>query len=303
VSETRRGVTFGVAAYVLWGLSALYWPLMEPTGVAEILALRLVWSAVTLVALVTLLRRWPRVRALVRNPRQVGLLAVAGVLTAANWGLFIYATISGQVVDASLGYFITPLVSVALGVLVLGERLRPWQWAAIVFGAGSVVVLTYDYGGPPWIALGLAATFGTYGLIKKQVALGSAEGLLVETVVLVAPALAYLVVLQVVGAATFGHTSALNTWLGVGSGIVLLLPMLLFGSAATRMPLSLTGTLQYIEPAVQFLIGLLVFREAMSGTRWVGFALLWAALVVLTADGLRARRSALDDQVVRASLP
>jgi chloramphenicol-sensitive protein RarD len=298
---------FGVAAYVLWGLSALYWPLMRPTGAAEILALRVVWSVVALLPLVTLLRRWGRVRELVRNPRQVAWLVVAGVLTSANWGLFIYATISGHVVDASLGYFITPLVSVALGVLVFGERLRPWQWAAVGLGAGTVVLLSYDYGSPPWIALGLAATFGSYGLIKKHVDLGSSEGLLIETAALVPFALAYLVILQSGGKATFGHTSALNTWLGIGSGVILLLPMLFFGSAATRIPLSVTGILQYIEPAVQFLIGLVVFREAMSGTRWVGFALLWGALVVLTADGLHARRrakaSAADDQVAWTPLP
>jgi len=303
MSDTGKGVLFGVAAYVLWGLSALYWPLMKPTGAAEIVALRVLWSVVALLPLVTLLRRWGRVRALVRNPRQVALLVVAGVLTSANWGLFIYATLSGRVVDASLGYFITPLVTVAFGVLVFGERLRRWQWAAVALGTGTVVLLSFDYGNPPWIALGLAVTFGSYGLIKKHVDLGSSEGLLVETAVLVPFALAYLVILQAGGEATFGHTSTLNTLLGIGSGVVMLLPMLFFGSAATRIPLSVTGILQYIEPTVQFLIGLVVFREAMSGARWIGFALLWAALVILAADGLRARRRTLapDGQVARTS--
>ncbi|MCG5216287.1 EamA family transporter RarD [Streptosporangium sp. KLBMP 9127] len=305
MSESRRGILLGAAAYVLWGLSALYWPLVEPTGPLEIVALRIVWSLAVIVAVVLLARRWSRVPALLRNRRHLGLLVLAGVLTSVNWAMFIYATMNGQVVDASLGYFITPLVSIAFGVIVYRERLRPWQWAAVALGLVTVVVLTVDYGRPPWIALGLALTFGTYGLIKKHVNAGAGEGLLVETGVLFLPALGYLVVLQWTGHATFGHVSALNTWLGIGAGFVMVVPMLLFGAATTRIPLSSTGMLQYIEPAVQFLLGVLVFREAMSQTRWAGFALLWAALAVLTVDGLRARRPAAAerDQEVRAPLP
>ncbi|WP_082310665.1 EamA family transporter RarD [Nonomuraea sp. SBT364] len=289
MSVASRGVLFGVAAYVLWGLSALYWPLVEPTGPVEILALRVVWSPVAIGLLVLALGRARRVAEILRRPRDVALLTLASVLTSVNWALFIWATMNGHVVDASLGYFITPLVSVAFGVIVFRERLRPWQWAAIGLAAVTVAVLTIGYGGPPWIALGLAVTFGSYGLIKKRLAVGAIEGLMVETAVLFPFALVCTVWLQASGQATFGHVSWGNTLLGVGSGFVMMVPMLLFSAAATKIPLSVTGMLQYIEPVVQFLVGLLVFREPMPATRWLAFGLLWVALAVLTADGLRTR--------------
>ncbi|MFC5818351.1 EamA family transporter RarD [Nonomuraea harbinensis] len=298
MSVARRGVLLGAAAYVLWGLSALYWPLVEPTGPVEILALRVLWSPVAIGLLVLALGRRRKVAAILRRPRDVALLSVASVLTSVNWALFIWATMNGHVVDASLGYFITPLVSIAFGVALFRERLRPAQWAAIGLAAVTVVVLTIEYGGPPWIALGLAVTFGTYGLIKKRVAVGAVEGLMVETAVLFPFALAYTVVLQASGQATFGHVSAANTLLGVGSGFVMIVPMLLFSAAATKIPLSVTGMLQYIEPIVQFLVGLLVFREPMPATRWLAFAVLWAALALLAADGLRRRaRESADRRV------
>ncbi|MGP3958190.1 EamA family transporter RarD [Nonomuraea sp. 3N208] len=289
MSVARQGVLFGVAAYLLWGLSALYWPLVEPTGAVEILALRVLWSPVAVGILVLALGRRRQVAAIVRRPRDLALLALAGLLTSVNWALFIWATMNGHVVDAALGYFITPLVSITLGVALLGERLRAGQWAAIGLGAAAVAVLTVAHGGFPWIALSLAATFGAYGLIKKRVGVGAVEGLMVETAVLFPFAVVYTVVLQASGQATFGHISVANTLLGVGSGFVMMAPMLLFGAATTRIPLSLVGMLQFIEPVVQFLIGVLVFREVMPAARWAAFALLWVALAVLTAEGLRTR--------------
>ncbi|MGP3912854.1 EamA family transporter RarD [Nonomuraea sp. 10N515B] len=289
MSVARQGVLFGVAAYLLWGLSALYWPLVEPTGAVEILALRVLWSPVAVGILVLALGRRRQVAAIVRRPRDLALLAFAGLLTSVNWALFIWATMNGHVVDAALGYFITPLVSVTLGVALLGERLRAGQWAAIGLGAAAVAVLTVAYGGFPWIALTLAATFGAYGLIKKRVGVGAVEGLMVETAVLFPFAAIYTVVLQASGQATFGHISVANTLLGVGSGFVMMAPMLLFGAATTRIPLSLVGMLQFLEPVVQFLIGILVFREVMPAARWAAFALLWVALAVLTTEGLRTR--------------
>ncbi|GAA1647050.1 EamA family transporter RarD [Nonomuraea maheshkhaliensis] len=289
----RQGVLLGVTAYLLWGLSALYWPLVRPTGAIEILALRVLWSPVAVGLLLVATGRTGKVAAILRRPRDLAVLALAGVLTSANWALFIWATTNGHVVDAALGYFITPLFSVALGVVVLRERLRPWQWAAIGLGALSVALLTVEYGGLPWIALGLAATFGVYGLIKKRLDAGAAEGLMVETAVLFPFALAYTIVLQTSGQATFGHVSVANTLLGVGSGFVMMVPMLLFNAAATRIPLSLVGMLQFIEPVVQFLLGVLVFREVMPAARWAAFALLWAALAVLTGESLRRRSRAV----------
>lgn len=288
----RQGLLLGAAAYVLWGLSVLYWPLVEPTGAIEILALRVLFSPIAVGLLLLAMGRAKRVAEILRKPRELGLLTLAGVLTSANWALFIWASTNGHVVDASLGYFITPLVSVALGVAVLRERLRPGQWVAIGLGAGAVAVLTAAYGGLPWIALGLAATFGLYGLIKKHLDVGAVEGLMVETAVLFPFAAVYTIVLQTSGQATFGHVSLGNTLLGVGSGFVMMAPMLLFNAAATRVPLSVVGMLQFIEPIVQFLLGVLVFREVMPAVRWAAFALLWAALAMLTAEGVRRRSRA-----------
>ncbi|MET7465382.1 EamA family transporter RarD [Nonomuraea sp. NPDC005501] len=302
MSVARRGVLLGVAAYVLWGLSALYWPLVEPTGSLEVLALRVLWSPVAIALLVLATGRRRQVAALLRRPRDLLLLALASALTSINWALFIWATMNGHVVDASLGYFITPLVSVTLGVAVFGERLSVRQWTAIGLGAAAVLVLTIGYGGPPWIAVGLAVTFGGYGMIKKRVGAGAVEGLMVETAVVFPLALVYTVWLQATGQATFGHVSAVNTLLGIGAGFVMTAPMLLFSAAATRIPLSLTGMLQYIEPIVQFLVGLLVFKESMPGSRWAAFGLLWAALAVLTAGGLR-RRDRQSDAARRPARP
>jgi len=292
VPVARQGLLLGASAYVLWGLSVLYWPLAEPTGPLEILALRVLFSPIAVGILLLAMGRVRRLARIVRNPRALGLLTLAGVLTSLNWALFIWASTNGHVVDASLGYFITPLVSVALGVAVLRERLRAGQWAAIGLGAAAVAVLTAAYGGLPWIALGLASTFGLYGLIKKHLDVGAIEGLMVETAVLFPFAAAYTIVLQVLGQATFGHVSLANTLLGIGSGFVMTVPMLLFNAAATRVPLSVVGMLQFIEPIVQFLLGVLVFREVMPAARWAAFALLWAALAVLTAEGVRRRRQA-----------
>ncbi|RBQ16993.1 EamA family transporter RarD [Spongiactinospora rosea] len=290
MSDARRGAVLVCAAYVLWGLSTLYWPLLEPTGPVEILTSRVLWSLGALIVLLSVLGRWVRVRALARRAGTLRLLTVAGALMGANWGLFLFAVLNGQVVEAALGFFVTPLVSVAFGVVLYRERLRPGQWAAVGLGAVTLGLLTVEYGGPPWIALGLAASFGTYGLIKKHLSVGAIEGLFVETSALFPFALAYTVVLQATGQATFGHVSALNTALGIGAGLVVLVPLLLFGAAAPRISLTMIGMLQYIEPAVQLLLGVLVFREAMPGLRWAGFALLWAALAILAIDGLRAAR-------------
>lgn len=293
MAGSRRGVLLAVAAYVLWGLSALYWPLMEPTGALEILALRILWTPVATLCLLMAVRRGERLRGLLRRPKQAGLLVLAGVLNTVNWGLFIYATTSNRVVDASLGYFITPLVSVGLAIVLLNERLRAARMVALILGAAALVLLALDYGRPPWIALGLAVTFSAYTLIKKYVDTGAIESLMVESAVLFPVALVFTVVIQASGDATFGHVSAANTLLAIGSGFVMMVPMVLYGAAATRIPLSLIGLLQYVEPIVQFLIGLLVFHESVRAVKWLGFAIIWAALLLLSADVLARIRPRL----------
>lgn len=276
----------GVGAYVLWGLFPLYWPLLKPAGAVEILAHRIMWSLVTVGVMLTVARDWRWIRTL--GPRRSGLLVLAAAVISVNWGTYIYAVNTGHTIEASLGYFINPLITVLLGVLVFRERLRPWQWASLGLGAVAVVVLAVDYGRPPWIALTLACSFGVYGLVKKFAAMPSAQSLAAESAVLFLPTLAYVLVLEGQGSATFGHQGAVQALLLAGSGIVTAVPLLLFNTAATRIPLSVLGMLQYLAPVLQFLIGLLVQHEPMPASRWIGFLLVWAALMILIVDGLRS---------------
>jgi chloramphenicol-sensitive protein RarD len=288
----RRGLAFGVAAYVIWGLFPLYWPFLEPSGAAEILAHRIMWSLVAVLALLAAGRHW--VRGL--TWRRAGLLAGASVVISINWGTYIWSVNNGHTLDAALGYFINPLVSVIFGVLIFRERLRRWQWVSVGLGICAVVVLSVGHGRPPWIALVLAMAFGLYGLFKKFADMPSVESLAVETAVMFLPALAFAIALQAQGDATFGHEGALHVLLMVGGGVITAIPLLLFNGAATRLPLSMIGMLQYLAPVLQFLIGLLVQHEHMSPGRWAGFLLVWLALAVLTWDGLRAGHRARRDR-------
>lgn len=290
--ESRRGVLYGIAAYTMWGLFPLYWPLLKPAGALEILAHRIAWSLVAVVAILAVRRHWSWFRELMRTPRKVGLLALAAAIVTVNWGVYIYAVNTGHVVESALGYFINPLVSVLFGVFLLKERLRPWQWGAVGLGTLAVVVLTLDYGRLPWIALVLAVSFGTYGLVKKIAQVSAAESLTIETLVLLLPALGYLVYLQGQGGATFGSLGAGHALLLAGGGVITAIPLLCFTSAAIRIPLTTIGLLQYIAPVLQFLVGVFVVHEVMPPSRWAGFAIVWLALSVFTWDSLRAARAA-----------
>jgi chloramphenicol-sensitive protein RarD len=286
-AREREGVLFGVAAYLLWGLFPLFFPLLKPAGPVEILAHRVVWSLVAVLAVLGVQRRISVLPALIRDRRRLALLSAAAILIAINWGTFIYAVNSKHVIEGSLGYFITPLVSAGFGVFVFRERLRPWQTRALALGACAVAVLVVDYGRPPWVALVLAVTFGSYGLVKKLADVRAAESLAVETLVLLVPAAAYLAALQASGSGTFTHDAPGHTLLLLAAGPVTALPLLFFSAAVTRVALSLVGMLQYITPVIQFLLGLLVVSEAMPASRWIGFALVWAALLLLSVDGMR----------------
>jgi chloramphenicol-sensitive protein RarD len=288
VHDDRSGLAAGVGAYLLWGLFPLYWPLLEPAAPVEILAHRIAWSLVFLAGLLALTRGFRWLRRLDR--RQVKLLAIAAVLITVNWGMFIYGVNSGHVVEASLGYFINPLVTVALAVTVLHERLRVAQRTAVAIAAVAVVVLTVDYGRPPWIALTLAFSFAVYGLVKKRAGVDGAESLAVETAFLVMPAIAYLVWLGADAQGTFTSEGAGHAALLAAGGIATAVPLILFGAAAIRIPLATVGLLQYLAPVLQFLIGVAIYDEAMPLSRLAGFALVWLALVVFTVDAVRAAR-------------
>ncbi|MFF3947890.1 EamA family transporter RarD [Streptomyces sp. NPDC001902] len=290
VNEQRAGLLYGFAAYGLWGLFPLYWPLLEPSGAGEILAHRMVWSLVVVSLVLLVMRRWAWVPELLRQPRRLALLAVAAAVISVNWGLYIWGVNSGHVVETSLGYFINPLVTIGLGVLVLHERLRPAQWAAVGVGAAAVLVLTLGYGRLPWIALTLACSFATYGFIKKKVGMGGLESLAAETALQFLPALGYLAFLGTRGDTTFASHGAGHAALLAACGVVTAVPLICFGAAAIRIPLSMLGMLQYLAPVFQFGLGLLWFHEEMPAERWAGFALVWLALALLTWDALRTAR-------------
>ena len=303
MAEERRGTIYGAAAYLLWGLFPLYWPLLEPAGAIEILAHRIVWSLVFVAVVLTVTRAWswlPRMR---HDPANVARLALAATVIAGNWAVYIWAVNNDHVVETSLGYFINPLVTVLLGVLVLKERLRPVQWTALAIGFVAVVVLTIGYGHPPYIALILAFSFGTYGLAKKSAGVGAVESLAFETAVIAPFALVFLIGLGVSGHGHFTSEGAGHVLLLLSSGLVTAVPLLFFGAAATRVPLTTMGVLQYLAPILQFALGITVLGEQMPAERWIGFGLVWLALAMFTTDMLmhRRRQLALAELTVEAS--
>ncbi|MEU2128426.1 EamA family transporter RarD [Streptomyces sp. NPDC018352] len=290
INEQRAGLMSGIGAYGLWGLVPLFWPLLKPAGAIEILAHRMVWSLAFVAVALLALRRWSWIGELVRQPKKLGLISVAAATITVNWGLYIWSVNNGHVVEASLGYFINPLVTIAMGVLLLGERLRSVQWVAVGTGVAAVLVLAIGYGRPPWISLVLAFSFATYGLMKKKVNMGGLESLTAETAVVFVPALGYLLWLGARGESTFTSGGIGHAALLASAGLVTAVPLVLFGAAAIRVPLSTLGLLQYLAPVFQFALGIVYFHEAMPPERWAGFALVWLALTLLTWDAFRTAR-------------
>jgi chloramphenicol-sensitive protein RarD len=271
-------------------LFPLYWPLLEPAGAVEILAHRIVWSLVTMAVLVVALGRLRAVRRMLGSGRTVRLLTLAACLITVNWVVYIWGVNNGHVVETALGYFINPLVTVLMGVLILGERLRRLQWVAVGVAALAVVVLTVDYGRPPWVALALALSFGSYGLCKKQAGAPAIESITYETLVVGPLAAAYVAWLVLTGDSHFASHGAGHALLFVGTGVVTAVPLICFGGAAIRVPMTTLGLLQYLTPLLQFALGVLYFHENMPAGRWAGFGLVWVALAIFTADSLRHRR-------------
>jgi chloramphenicol-sensitive protein RarD len=273
----------------MWGVFPLYWTLLEPAGAVEILAHRICWSLVVMLGLTLALRRTSQLKAILRSPRLLALLTLASVVIGLNWGGFIWGVNNHRVVEVSLGYFINPLVTVLLGVFVLGETLRPLQWAAIGIAVLAVVGLTIDYGHPPWVAFLLAGSFGTYGLAKKKAGVEAVESLTFETLVLAPFALGYLVWLWANGDANFGSHGVSHGVLLALTGLVTAIPLICFSAAAIRVSMTTIGLLQYLAPTIQFALGLLVFHEEMTPVKWAGFALVWLALAIFTSEALRHR--------------
>ena len=293
----QQGTAYGFLAYLLWGIFPLYFATLRPAGPWEIVAHRIVWTLV-LCGLILLIRRDLRwMLELARTPRRLVGVGVAGGLIATNWGIYTYAVLSGHVTEAALGYFLNPLVTVALGVVILRERLRRLQWVAVIIGAMAAVYLTIDYGSPPWISFALACSFALYSLLKNRlgISLSALRSLMGESLAILPVAVLILWWLARTDATTWGGHGALHTALLVSTGVATAVPLLLFAAAASRVPLSTIGLLQFLTPFLQLLCGVLLLGETVPASRWVGFGLVWVALVVLSADLVtqvrRSRRS------------
>jgi chloramphenicol-sensitive protein RarD len=303
VPEQRRGFIYGFAAYLIWGLFPLYWKLLDHSGAIELLAHRVLWSLVTIAILVVVLRKFGQVKALLREPRRRWPLVAAAFLISVNWGTYIWAVNHGRVVETSLGYFITPLFTVLLGVVVLKEQLRALQWVALAVAFVAVAGLTIENGRPPWVAIILTFSFGFYGLTKKQAGAGAIEGMAIESATVAPLALAAIVVLGAQGQSTVTHHGSGYLTLVLLTGPITAVPLLLFGASATRVSMTTLGLLNYIAPIMQFVCGVLVFHEEMPPMRWAGFGLVWLALVIFTLDSMNRRRRtiAIERAAVTAS--
>lgn len=280
----KNGILAAMSAYLLWGVFPIYWKALSAIPAMEILGHRVVWSIIVLVILLTVLRRWDWVKLLRRNPGTVATFVGSGIILGINWLIFIWAVNHNFIVEASLGYFINPLVNVLLGVIFLKERMRAMQWAAVALAFLGVAYLTISYGRLPWIALGLALSFGTYGLIRKTARLSSLEGLSIEMASLFLPSLLYLLFLSYNDIAVYTAIDNFTMILLLLSGIITVVPLLLFGYGARKIPLSLVGLLQYIAPSMQFMIGVFLYNEPFSTEKMVGFSIIWIALIIYSFE-------------------
>ena len=298
MTKFNKGLLFGISAYIIWGLLPLYWQLVEEAGAYEILAHRGIWSLLICVSLLALRKQLKSAYLMVRSSRTLSLLFLASGLLTINWGVYIWSVTVNRVVEAALGYYITPLINVTFGVLLLREKLRPAQWTAVALAAAGVVILTLGYGSLPWIALVLAISWGSYSLIKKSLNLGALETLSLETLFAFLPNLVFLLIIESNGSAEFGSTWTISLLL-FGAGAATVIPLLLFNGSTTRLPLSTVGLLQYITPTIMFFIGIFINNEDISMTKVIGFAFIWLALAVLSRDLYQSSRP-LDDGIAKA---
>jgi len=289
-SEYSLGLLFGVGSYVLWGLFPLYWPLLKPASPLEIVSHRAVWTLIFCLIVLALSKQLHSAISVVKRPKMMAGLFLSTILVSINWLTYIWATNNGHVVEAALGYYINPLIIIAFGVLLLREKMRPLQWLAVGIAAVGVTILTIDYGRLPWVAISLALSWGTYGLVKKKLDLGALDGLAIETLISFIPYVGYLIYLGNQGTGQFGQSPGLTILL-ISAGAVTAIPLLLFNGSTTRLPYSTIGLLQYITPTIQFSIGVWVRHEDMPAARWIGFLVIWLALAALAADLVRSSRA------------
>lgn len=287
--DQRRGVWYAIACYSIWGILPIYWHAMQAVPAIEILANRMVWSLLFVALLLTLKHNWGWVGKAVHSRHIMLTFLATALLLSANWYIYIWSVNAGYVVESSLGYFITPLVNLLLGVVFMRERLRSGQWVAVGVAAAGVLFLTVTYGQLPWIALSLASTFGLYGLLKKRARLESMEGLALETSFMFIPALVFLIYSQMAGFGAFGNVDAFTALLLVLTGVITVGPLIWFASAARLIPLSMMGFIQYISPTLQFIIGVTLFHEPFNATKLIGFSIIWVALIIYSAEGMMNR--------------
>jgi chloramphenicol-sensitive protein RarD len=287
----NKGTWHAIGAYVLWGFFPVYFKWLRDIPALQVIGHRIIWSCLMLCAILLLTRQWSAFRAHTCSRRIVLIYLVAAILISINWLVFVWAINANFIVEVSLGYFLSPIVNVLMGVLFLRERLRPWQWLSVGLVAAGVLYLTFVYGRIPWVALTLALSFGVYGLVKKTAPLRSLNGLTLETAILFVPALLYLLYCNESGQGSFLHSGTLADVLMVGSGVATAIPLLLFASASQRIPLWQLGILQYIAPTLQFILGTVVYKEPSSYAQLGGFGLIWAALIIFALEGFIAGRA------------
>jgi chloramphenicol-sensitive protein RarD len=290
----KKGILYGIGAYVLWGFFPIYWKFLHIVPALQVIGHRISWSFIVLLLFILLTKQWQDFRAVAFHPKTVATYALAGVLLSINWLVYVWGVNAGFIVETSLGYFINPLLSVLLGVIFLRERLRLAQWIPVLIAAIGVFYLTFVYGRLPWIALSLAFSFGIYGLVKKIAPLGSLYGLTLETAMVFPAALIYLLFVNSTGEGAFLHDGLTIDLLLAGAGIVTTIPLLMFASAAKQIPLSMVGILQYIAPTLQFLIGVFIYKEPFDQAHLIGFGIVWLALVIFWVENYLAHRSAAE---------
>lgn len=289
----KKGIFYGIGAYVFWGFFPLYWKLLKHVPAIQLIGHRIIWSCVLLLVVIILTKQWTNFHATL-TAKVIRIYTLAAVLIGINWFMYVWAVNANYIVETSLGYFINPLISVMLGVIFFKERLRIAQWIPVVIAALGVAYLTYIYGRLPYISLSLALSFGLYGLVKKLSPLGSLYGLTIETGILFIPALIYLIVTEANATAAFMHTGLTSDLLMIGAGVVTTIPLLMFASAARSIPLWVVGLLQYIAPTIQFMLGVFVYKEPFSHDQLIGFGIVWFALAIFLVENYLASRTPVE---------